>query len=677
MVLSKINKDVSYPELKSVDPSDLKLEANLYQMEIMGEDVIVAVGNAKTTFEENDIIFFPIYLVKKNDKVVQIGVFEVESDKPMKMMDDKNNMDIKQFDQPLIYSFVTKDMIQKKKKVPEVSLVKKKVVREVVEEVVYNEIPRERKDIFVLTQGAHIPQLLPDETEEDAKKIKKAYREEGVGNWVEKYMKNNNYSIVESEVTRNDGGDYFFAAVRDAFSNIAQQTSIMKLRKRLSDEVDDALFANYKELYTMHHEKILTETNTIKELKTQYVMLQCKFVNTLDRGEKKELSDAAAKIKEEHDQMVKDKKITNQLLDEFKFMKGVETPEQLQKKIRTKDYFADTWAISTLERILNVKFIILSNDDYKNGDMKNVLKCGQLNDSILENRGVFQPEFYIMLDYSSGVHYKAIGYKKKLIFKFSEIPYDIKRMIVDKCMEKNAGAFALIPDFKKFKADNNKANHEKSKNKSTTDEDFEEQYDELSDVKLRGLYDDDIVFTIYAKANDKPLPGKGSGEKIPLKRIRDEFSMLAQIPGWRKRLDRSWKQEFKVDGKKWASVEHYYQANKFKKHNPAFYESFSLDSDSDLSKDVEMAKAAGSKSGKFKGETLRPEGVKLDPDYSDAKYKKEMYNAQYAKFSQHEDLKSILMATNDAMLTEHVKGRPPVVLDDLMMIRDKFKRDVV
>jgi len=671
MVLSKINKDVSYPELKSVDPGDLKLEANLYQMDVLGEDVIVAVGNAKTTFEEHDIIFFPIYLVKKNDKVVQIGVFEVESDKPMKMMDDKNNLDIKQFDEPIIYTFVTKEMIRKKKKFPEVSLVKKKIVTEILEEVVSNEIPRERKDTFILTQGAHIPSLLPEESEEDAKKIKHLYKEEGVGNWVEKYMKNNNYSVVESEVSRSDGGDYFFAALRDAFSNIAQQTSIMKLRKRLSDEVDDELFSSYNELYKMHHEKILSETNEIKELKGQYVTMQGKFANTLDRGEKKELSDAATKIKEEHDQMVKDKKITNQLLDEFKFMKGVETLEQLQKKIRTKDYWPDAWAISRLERILNVKIIILSNDDYKNGDMKNVLKCGDLNDSILENRGVFQPEFYIMLDYLPGIHYKVIGYKKKLIFKFSEIPYDVKRMIVDKCMEKNAGAFALIPDFKKFKVDSNK-----SKPKSTTDHVFEEQYDELSDVKLRGLYDDDIVFTIYAKSNDKPLPGKGSGEKIPVKLIREEFSMLAQISEWRKRLDRSWKQEFKVDGKRWTSIEHYYQANKFKKHNPAFYETFTLDSDSELSKDVDMAKAAGSRSGKFKGETVRPEGVKIDPDYSDAKYKKDIYNAQHAKFSQNDELKRILMATNNAKLTEHVKGLPPIVLDDLMMIRDKFKRDV-
>jgi predicted NAD-dependent protein-ADP-ribosyltransferase YbiA (DUF1768 family) len=663
MVISNINKEISYPELKSVDKADLKLEANLYQMELMGVDVIVAVGNAKNTFEEHDIVYFPIYLVKQNDKVMQIGVFELHSDQPMKMMDDKNNLDIKQFDEPLIYKFVTKEMIQKKRKVPEVPLLKKTVVREHVEEVVHYEIPRERKDLFILSQGAHIPPLLTEETESDAKKIKKQYQEKDSDSWVEKYMKNDNYSIVDNE----GGADGFFASIRDAFSSIAQQTSVMKLRKKLADEVTDAVFTNYRAMYDMYHSQIVSETEQIKELNAKFVILQDGFKNTIDRAEKKELFDKATKIKAEHDELVNNKKITNQMLEEFKFMKGVETKEQLQSKIKAKDYFADTWAVSTFERVLNVKFIILSREDYKNGDMKNVLKCGQLNDTVLENRGIFQPEFYIMVDYMPK-SYKTIGYKKKLIFKFSEIPYDVKRMVVDKCMEKNAGPFELIPDFKKFKLENKKTDN----GDETSDDVLDKQYEELSDVKMRGLYDDDIVFLFYAKSNDKPLPGKGPGEKIPPDQIK-EFVELARIPDWRKKLSHQWVQKFTLDGKQWASIEHYYQASKFKEKNRAFYDTFALDSGSEISKDPVLAKAAAGKSGKLKGVVLRPPEVTVDPDF---KNKDLMYNAQYAKFSQHDDLKNLLLATNNAKLTHHVRGSPPEVFNDLMIVRDKFKREV-
>ena len=47
------------------------------------------------------------------------------------------------------------------------------------------------------------------------------------------------------------------------------------------------------------------------------------------------------------------------MLEEFKIMKGIDTIEKFKKKIRTSDFWADTWAISTLERLLNIKFIIL------------------------------------------------------------------------------------------------------------------------------------------------------------------------------------------------------------------------------------------------------------------------------------------------------------------------------
>ena len=47
MVLSKLDKGISYPELKSVDPDDFKKEANLYEIDAKDVSIIIAVGSAK------------------------------------------------------------------------------------------------------------------------------------------------------------------------------------------------------------------------------------------------------------------------------------------------------------------------------------------------------------------------------------------------------------------------------------------------------------------------------------------------------------------------------------------------------------------------------------------------------------------------------------------------------
>ena len=137
---------------------------------------------------------------------------------------------------------------------------------------------------------------------------------------------------------------------------------------------------------------------------------------------------------------------TAQLLDENRFMKNINSLEDFKKKIMSIHFWGETWAISTLERLLNMKLIILSREYYNARDLHNVVQCGQLNDAILQKKGEFKPKYYIIADYS-GNHYQNIAYKGKKILTFEEIPYGIRKKIIDKCLEKNAGPYYIIPKF--------------------------------------------------------------------------------------------------------------------------------------------------------------------------------------------------------------------------------------
>lgn len=677
MVVSKIDKTVSYIELKSVDPADLKGEMSLYEIILDdGLTIEAAIGGAKNTFAAKNITYFPIYLVKFNNKVIQIGVFEIESTDMLDLLDEDSNLLVNKLDSPLLYTFADRAFIDKMRLVPESEIKAKEEKRKKKtspslataiasasamaaaekdgKEELEIFIPEARRDTFTVRKNGKVATMLKPETEKQAKLERKTYHEAADDLWIQNFMKNKNYGVVDNE----GGGDCLFATIREAFKTIGQDTTVAKLRDKVSQSVDEAMFKNYKDQYTLISNQVKRTTAESAEIKKTLEGYKEQLKVTLDRETQKLLLAEAKNLNERYKILVLENKATKELLSNFKFVKDIPNLQAFKHIIKSCEFWADSGTISLLERLLNIKFVIFSSQRFREGDLDNVLECGDFVDPIIENRGSFEPEYYIIVEHT-GDHYKNITYKKKMIYAFRELPYDVRKMIVDKCMERNSGTFSFIQEFKDLKS------------QLTTG--LGERFEELGEAKIRGLYNDDIVFSFYAKSSGKPLPGMGSGEKIPKEEVVN-FAPLSAIEDWRRKLSNFWVQSFSLDNHRWSSVEHYYQASKFKKNNPNFYLSFSLDSGTELSKDPKMAKGAGGQTGKYEDTRIRPKTVEIDPDFFEKRRDSEMMAAQEAKFSQNQDLKDMLIKTRNAKLVHHIRAQEPEVFDNLMIIRDKLAK---
>jgi predicted NAD-dependent protein-ADP-ribosyltransferase YbiA (DUF1768 family) len=653
MVLSKLDSSVNYNDTMKVEDADKNSSKEIYQIEIFGVDVLITIGEPITKFLKKNIIYLPIYLLKNNRKVFQIGVYELNKKIISGIIDDPDNDNLLNYiseTTPLLYSFVDRDFILKLY----LSLEhyqhqeEEKKLQQSEEDMNIN-----INDLFTIKKTKI--DILPTETKEDAKSYRKnfASAKDTSKYWMQTFMKNIFYSSKDNE----GGGDCFFAVVRDAYDSIGMKTTVANLRQLLSDRISINQFNIYKTLYENNKQEIENMKNDIEEKKKELKKHEVKIIGNISKTEKQEIKQQINNLKFEIKDLMTTYQLLEQSIENYKFMKNINSLEELKNFIKTSSYWADEWAIGELEIILKTKFIIFMEDNYVRKDLLNVLQCqnSDINEQIERNNN-FDVKYYIMLNYG-GLHYKLIKYKNKSIFTFDEIPYDVKVMIADKCLERMSGIFIYIKEFVNFKI-----SYEIEKEQiGGSIEDDGQIMEELYQFSKGKLWDDDVKLYFYNNSSDV-IPGKTSGEKMPKNKIKS-FSKLSKIKNWRKQLDNFWIQPFVLDGKTWGSVEHYYQGSKFKNDNPKFYEKFSMDSKSSLSKNPLKAKELGEKKN-FK--------IDVDKDYNKTIGNVNMYTAQEAKFTQHEDLGKTLLATNKANLYYHRKGKYPIQYTNLMLIRKKL-----
>ena len=685
-----------YEENRFLEEEDMGHDTPLYHIVIHDKPFLIGIGKERKLIQKKNTYYFPVYLMNKQLVQTQIGAFQYESskedpiDRVKPFLDKSGDLDLNRLGDIVLYSFANYEYFQEiNVSVSPIILseLEAKYIQEKAEtaaeegeeepkrpfELSGDDIKQSaamkksstvlKDGVFTIDKTTKRIAMLPEETKEDAEKQKGEYTDRAKQSWIEKYMSNNHFDIVETA----DNGDCFFDVVRLAFAQIGYETSIKKLRAIIARDATEDMFHNYREMLISTGSEISEVEKELRRMVQENKNLKERLaaMPKTERAARAEVILAANTIKEQHANLKEKQLMNHAFFQEFQFMKGIDTMDKFREIIQTPSYWADDWAISVIERELNVKMCIFSEEDYEANDENNVIRCSLSGDSFGASGRPFDPDFYIMTTYS-GKHYRLITYKSKRILKFSEVPYDVKTMVVIKCMEKNSGIFSEIKDFKEFKSRLG----------------VEEEPDDPSDTNsLRLDLDENVIFTFYNKASGTAKPGKAANEKLPSGKKREYTDLeLKSNADWRRKLDDDWSTMFTVDGKKWKTVEHYYQAAKFKKHNPHFYAKFSLsDSTKEFADDVEVAKAAGSEKGvlkKGKKEIpLRPPEIKIDPDFYGTRRSEEREKALYAKFSQSEDLKALLLATKNAVLKQYVPKQAASPDYLLMKVREKITRE--
>ncbi len=708
-ISSKLNPYIKYTKPKKFFKNDKNRNASVYRINLTEQKVpvVIALGEIRYDQKKYNIAYSPVYLVlgdgiKNKITFKSIGIFEFWASAEENLKDKEGDLDLHLIEGPLLYKGVGKSLkkwLNNKPLLKDISEREEEDLREAHKnallsnnssliEALGDEIKnmglKSGESIAKQAKPMIVSIVMDDDDDADINEINtrkkyaqivKEYEQMGINakpkNWLQKKFHNHNYKIIPNQ----GAGDCFFLALKQGLEGVGKKTTEKKLREKLASNFTTNIFNEYKtrrDMFTNFIEKnkkkqeeIALTHQGLKKLKLNKQKsfsevkksIGQKSVKTDPRYKEiiliqRKMKEVTTKFKE----LQKEFKEGQENLSGFNFMTGVNNLEGFKTKVKSSDFWADAATLKIMEEVLNIKIIVIDKEN-RNG----LVHCTDASETI-KTKGWFKPKYYVIMDLHQGKinqpHYQLVAYQNQKIFRFHELPYRIKEEIKHSCLiGSDNGIYNYIPKFNKLikNVDDEKKDDDEDKEQEVAIQDAKA---EETDNEVFKDYDENVVF-VFHSGSAHVKPGKGTGEKIPKDRL-DDFKELAKEKDWRKVLSNFWVvvKPFELDGHTWYSVEHYYQANKFKNHTEGsekheFYKTFTAESNSVISKDPAKAKSAGGKSGgKF-----RPKHILMDEDFFNGRHKIAMEKAQRAKYNSDIYSQKILLLTKDSKLAHLMKQR--------------------
>lgn len=660
---SNINPSIKYIESSQIHSNDVgSKNIQVYEINLLNTPIFICVGNFNTDIE--NIIYVPIYLLSpKNFTVIkQIGIFEFEPNEIDLFKTPEDTLLLENIKSPpkypIIYSFVTKELFEKYSSSnstndnPSTSLDEQPIPPD------EQPIPPDEQPIPSDEQP--IPPVSPDEPNDFSIKMKPELND-GSLPWFAFF-----FNDVKFRLHSVPGdGDCFFTSVSDAFATIGENKPVKELRTVLAENLTEEIYRSYKDRQLEIENAIANSTNENTILKKQISELVKTAKSASSNATKIKIAQEIKGLKNQIDINNFQSQIAPDLLAPFKWIANINSLAQMKEFVsKTSNevgfncYWADEVAISLLETILNVKFIIVrDNDSIKHAkptsNLHNmdpvdaleelnklhrvILDCGER----IEKDGrplstINSPDYYIILDHQ-GNHYELIKYENKGIFRYDELHDNIKNIIIQRCVELGKySKYSQIPEFIRLVEEFKTQNPPSSTIPLGSHDSSSDSQKSLS-ASINGLFDENIHFLFY-KGSANRTPGEGTGEKIDIPiPERSAFKQLEsdKFKDWRKKLSDTFedsKMFLDVDGKSYKSIQEFYVKNKL------------------LQKDKEKTP------------------YELD--------KTLVHRALLTKFRDNNQeplfLKDILLATKNAKLLKYNRGQEPTVALDLMYLRKKL-----